>query len=51
MLVFSVSIVRLIYAMAHRQPSPVLTLLSNWMVLSAGLVDALVYVSEIIGLG
>jgi hypothetical protein len=43
MLVFSVSLVRLIYGMVHKQPSPVLTLMSGWMILSVGLIDGLVY--------
>jgi hypothetical protein len=43
MAVFSVSLIRLIYAMVHKQPSPVLTVISSWMVLSVGLMDALVY--------
>ncbi|KAK8861433.1 hypothetical protein IAR55_002252 [Kwoniella newhampshirensis] len=43
MAVFSVSLVRLIYDMVHRMPSPVLGIISNWLVLSVGLIDGLVY--------
>ncbi|EIW66507.1 hypothetical protein TREMEDRAFT_34775 [Tremella mesenterica DSM 1558] len=43
MLVFSMSLVRLVYDMVHKESSPLLGLLSAWMVLSVGLIDALVY--------
>ncbi|WWC68808.1 uncharacterized protein I206_102743 [Kwoniella pini CBS 10737] len=43
MLVFSVSLVRLIYDMVHGQPTPVLSIMSNWLVLSVGLIDGAVY--------
>ncbi|ORY25814.1 hypothetical protein BCR39DRAFT_470972 [Naematelia encephala] len=41
--VFSISLVRLVYDMVNHQPSPVLALLSGWMVVSVGLIDGLVY--------
>ncbi|KAL7419679.1 hypothetical protein Q5752_005593 [Cryptotrichosporon argae] len=43
MFVFSVSLIRLIYDMVHHTTSPALTILSAWMVLSVGLIDALVF--------
>jgi hypothetical protein len=46
MLVFSVSLIRLIYDMIHKDANPVLQIVSAWMVLSVGLVDAIVYVSR-----
>lgn len=45
MLVFSVSLVRLIYDMIHKDVNPALQIVSAWMVLSVGLIDAIVYVS------
>lgn len=46
MAVFSVSLVRLVYDMAYSGSSnPVLGIISHWMVLSAGVIDGLVYVS------
>lgn len=39
------SLVRLVYAMAVKRPSPVLSLMSAWMVLGVGLIDGLIYVS------
>jgi hypothetical protein len=45
--VFSVSLVRLVYDMVNDEPSPLLGLLSAWMVLSVGLMDGLVYVSSV----
>ena len=45
MLVFSVSLIRLIYDMIHSEPNPVLQIVSAWFVLSVGLIDAIVYVS------
>lgn len=41
--VFSMSLVRLVYDMVNHSTSPVLSLLSAWMVLAIGLIDALVY--------
>jgi hypothetical protein len=46
MLVFSVSLIRLIYDMVHSTPNPILQIASGWMVLSVGLIDAVVYVSH-----
>ncbi|WWC87696.1 uncharacterized protein L201_002588 [Kwoniella dendrophila CBS 6074] len=43
MLVFSVSLVRLVYDMVHGQPTPVLSIMSSWLVLSVGLIDGAVY--------
>nr|XP_018264526.1 uncharacterized protein I303_02696 [Kwoniella dejecticola CBS 10117]OBR86684.1 hypothetical protein I303_02696 [Kwoniella dejecticola CBS 10117] len=43
MLVFSVSLVRLVYDMIYGQPTPVLSIMSSWLVLSVGLIDGLVY--------
>lgn len=45
MLVFSVSLIRLIYDMIHKDVNPALQIVSAWMVLSVGLIDAIVYVS------
>ncbi|KAJ9119840.1 hypothetical protein QFC24_005554 [Naganishia onofrii] len=42
--VFSVSLVRLMHDMITSKPSSALTIISLWFVLSAGLLDALVYV-------
>ena len=47
MAVFSISLVRLIYAMVTAKPSPVLALMSAWSILAVGLIDGLVYVSGI----
>lgn len=44
MIVFSVSLIRLIYGMVSKKTSPLLSLLSAWMVVSVGLIDAAVYV-------
>jgi hypothetical protein len=44
MLVFSVSLIRLVYDMIHKDANPVLQIASAWMVLSVGLIDAIVYV-------
>ncbi|KAK4685663.1 hypothetical protein P7C73_g4483, partial [Tremellales sp. Uapishka_1] len=41
--VFSISLVRLVDDMVTKNANPVLTLISGWMVLSVGLIDALVY--------
>lgn len=46
MLVFSVSLIRLIYDMIHKDVNPALQIVSSWMVLSVGLIDAIVYVSS-----
>lgn len=43
MLVFSISLARLIYDMVHHRTNPVLSLLSNWMTMAVGLIDALTY--------
>ncbi|WVQ73830.1 hypothetical protein IAR50_003411 [Cryptococcus sp. DSM 104548] len=43
MLVFSASLYRLIYNMVKGEASPVLGIISNWMVLSVGVIDAVVY--------
>ncbi|ODO06313.1 hypothetical protein L198_01545 [Cryptococcus wingfieldii CBS 7118] len=43
MFVFSASLYRLIYNMVKGEASPVLSIISNWMVFSVGLIDALVY--------
>ncbi|KAL1409521.1 hypothetical protein Q8F55_003504 [Vanrija albida] len=43
MLVFSISLARLIYDMVHHRTDPVLSLLSNWMTMAVGLIDALTY--------
>ncbi|WVQ79035.1 hypothetical protein IAT38_001127 [Cryptococcus sp. DSM 104549] len=43
MFVFSISLVRLVYDMVHEQASPVLSIMSSWMVISVGLIDGLVY--------
>ncbi|WWD08846.1 hypothetical protein V865_006960 [Kwoniella europaea PYCC6329] len=43
MLVFSVSLVRLVYDMVQGQPTPVLSIMSSWLVLSVGLIDGAVY--------
>lgn len=43
LVVFAFSLVRLIYDMATYKPSAALSALSLWFVLSAGLMDALVY--------
>ncbi|WRT65521.1 uncharacterized protein IL334_002466 [Kwoniella shivajii] len=49
MLVFSVSLVRLVYDMVHGQPSSVLSIMSSWLVLSVGLIDGAVYgIAELI---
>lgn len=45
MLVFSVSLIRLVYDMIHKDVNPALQIVSAWMVLSVGLIDAMVYVS------
>lgn len=45
LIVFTFSVVRLLYDMITQKPNAVLTILSLWFVLSVGLVDALVYVS------
>lgn len=45
MLVFSVSLIRLVYDMIHKDVNPALQIVSAWMVLSVGLIDAIVYVS------
>lgn len=45
MAVFSISLIRLIYDMSHDTTSPVLYIMSNWTVLSVGIIDGLVYVS------
>lgn len=43
MLVFSVSLVRLVVDMVRKGSSPFLSLLSSWMVLSVGIIDAVVF--------
>ena len=43
MVVFSVSLARLIYDMASPDINQTLTLISSWMVLAVGLIDAMVY--------
>ncbi|WVR03983.1 hypothetical protein IAU60_000982 [Kwoniella sp. DSM 27419] len=43
MVVFSVSLVRLVYDMVHGVPNSVLSIMSSWFVLSVGLIDGLVY--------
>ncbi|WVF66890.1 hypothetical protein IAT40_001633 [Kwoniella sp. CBS 6097] len=43
MVVFSVSLVRLVYDMVHGSPNSVLSIMSSWFVLSVGLIDGLVY--------
>lgn len=43
MFVFSISLVRLVYDMVHGMTNPALSLVSAWMVLSVGLIDAVVY--------
>lgn len=45
MVVFSVSLIRLVYDMIHKDANPILQIASAWMVLSVGLIDAIVYVS------
>ena len=45
LIVFAVSLVRLVYDMITNTPNPILTIVSLWFVLSVGLVDALDYVS------
>lgn len=45
MFIFAFSMVRLLYDMIASKPNAGLTIASLWFVLSAGLVDALVYVS------
>lgn len=45
MLVFSVSLIRLVYDMIHKDVDPALQIVSAWMVLSVGLIDLIVYVS------
>lgn len=47
MFIFAFSMVRLLYDMITSKPNAGLTIASLWFVLSAGLVDALVYVSAI----
>ena len=46
MVVFSVSLARLVYDMVHKETNPVLSLVSAWFVFSVGLMDAIVYVSD-----
>ena len=46
LIVFAVSLVRLVYDMITNTPNPILTIVSLWFVLSVGLVDAIVYVSS-----
>ncbi len=46
LIVFTFSLVRLIYDMSTSKHNTFLTIISLWTVLSVGLVDALVYVSE-----
>ena len=43
MFVFSISLIRLIYGMVTRQSNQLLSLMSNWLVLSVGLMDGVVY--------
>jgi hypothetical protein len=50
MVVFSVSLIRLIYDMIHKYANPILQIASAWMVLSVGLIDAVVYVSHLFAL-
>jgi hypothetical protein len=45
LIVFAVSLVRLVYDMITNAPNVVLTIISLWFVLSVGLVDAAIYVS------
>lgn len=46
MLVFSVSLVRLVYGMSvSGPPNQILLIISSWFVLSVGFIDGLVYVS------
>lgn len=47
--IFTFSLVRLLYDMITSKANPGLTIVSLWFVLSAGLVDALVYVSTFNG--
>lgn len=47
MFVFSFSLIRLLYNMITQKPNVGLTIASLWFVLSAGLVDAAVYVSTL----
>jgi hypothetical protein len=47
MFIFAFSMVRLLYDMITSKPNAGLTIASLWFVLSAGLVDALVYVSAL----
>jgi hypothetical protein len=47
LIVFAVSLVRLVYDMITNEPNAILTIVSLWFVLSVGLVDAAVYVSSI----
>lgn len=46
MVVFSVSLIRLVYDMIHKDANPILQIASAWMVLSVGLIDAIVYVGR-----
>ena len=45
LIVFTFSLVRLLYDMITHKPNPVMTMVSLWFVLSVGLVDAAIYVS------
>jgi hypothetical protein len=48
MLVFSVSLVRLVYGMSvPGPPNQILLIISSWFVLSVGFIDGLVYVSAV----
>lgn len=45
LIVFTFSLVRLLYDMITNKPNPIMTMVSLWFVLSVGLVDASIYVS------
>jgi hypothetical protein len=45
LIVFTFSLVRLLYDMITHKPNPIMTMVSLWFVLSVGLVDAAIYVS------
>lgn len=46
LIVFTFSLIRLLYDMITHKPNPVMTMVSLWFVLSVGLVDAAIYVSR-----
>jgi hypothetical protein len=46
LIVFTFSLIRLLYDMITHKPNPVMTMVSLWFVLSVGLVDAGIYVSR-----